>query len=290
MTRRILISFAHPDDETFGLGGLIAHYVAQGVEVHYLCATNGDVGTVSPELLNGYNSIADLRIAELNCAADLLGFKSILLGYKDSGMMGSAENQDPACLWNTWQTDPASVTRRVVETIRRIQPQVVITFNKYGGYGHPDHIAIQQATTQAFTLAADASYVTDGLAPYAAQKLYYTSISTFFIRYGLFMMRMRRQDPRKGGRNGDIDMLAILENVEPTHTRVNVRPYLDLWDKANACHHSQGGGRFFPLAKLLRSINPYQTLTRVYPKPPRDVIDEQDLFSGVREDQQVKTP
>lgn len=70
--RRLLISLAHPDDESFGMGGLIARYVAEGIDVYYICATNGDVGTVSPEMLNGYSSIAELRLAELDCASEIL--------------------------------------------------------------------------------------------------------------------------------------------------------------------------------------------------------------------------
>ncbi|MCA9907518.1 MAG: PIG-L family deacetylase, partial [Anaerolineae bacterium] len=143
--RRMLFSLAHPDDESFGSGGLIAKYVAQGVDAYLICATNGDVGTVKPEYLNGYSSIAELRLAELACAASKLGLKQVFtLGYKDSGMMGSSANQDPACLW---QAPQDQITRQVVETIRQVKPQVVVTFNKYGGYGHPDHIAIQRATT-----------------------------------------------------------------------------------------------------------------------------------------------
>ena len=94
--RRLLISFAHPDDESFGLGGLITLYVAEGVEVYLICATNGDVGTVSPEMLNGYNSIKELRLAELDCASRKLGFSKVFkLNYKDSGMPGSDTTRDP---------------------------------------------------------------------------------------------------------------------------------------------------------------------------------------------------
>lgn len=284
--RRLLLSFAHPDDESFGCGGLIARYVAEGADVFYLCATNGDVGTVSPELLDGYNSVAELRLAELDKASAILGFKKVFkLGYKDSGMMSDTLKDDPACLW---QADHDEVVRRVVEVIRECKPQVVITFNKYGGYGHPDHIKIMRATEEAFYKAGDASYVTDGQQPYAPQKLYYTSIPTMFIRIAVWTMQMQRKDPRKAGRNADIDMQAILENVEAAHTKVDVRAYFDKWDAANACHVSQGGGRSFPLQRVLRIIGGGQTLTRVYPKPTANKIDERDVFAGVRLDEPVQ--
>ncbi|HVO68925.1 MAG TPA: PIG-L family deacetylase, partial [Aggregatilineaceae bacterium] len=100
MTRRMLVCMAHPDDESFGLGALIAKYVAEGVEVSLICTTNGDVGTVQPEFLPGRASISDLRLAELRCATEILGIKEVItLGYRDSGMMGSPDHDHPASSW-----------------------------------------------------------------------------------------------------------------------------------------------------------------------------------------------
>src|SRR5271166_245404 len=100
MTNRLLICYAHPDDESFGLGAFIAKCAAEGVEVFLICTTNGDVGTVSPEKMVGYASIAELRLAELRCASEILGFKEVVtLGYRDSGMMNSADNADPRSSW-----------------------------------------------------------------------------------------------------------------------------------------------------------------------------------------------
>ncbi|PJF22922.1 MAG: GlcNAc-PI de-N-acetylase, partial [Phototrophicales bacterium] len=162
--RRILIAFAHPDDESFGLGGLIAKYVDDGAEVYLICTTNGDAGTIPPEMLNGYNSVAELRLSELQCAAQKLGLKEVFtFGYKDSGMMGAETNNDPQASWYVWQNNPDELIQRVVTVIRQINPQVVITFNRYGGYGHPDHIAIQRATEKAFFLAGDPSYMSGDL-------------------------------------------------------------------------------------------------------------------------------
>lgn len=285
---RLLISYAHPDDESFGLGGLIAAYVDRGVDVYLICATNGDVGTVSPEMLNGYKSIAELRLAELDRAAEILKLKQVYkLGYKDSGMMGSVTCGDSECLWQAPQDE---VARKVVEVMREVQPHVVITFNKYGGYGHPDHIAIQRATTEAFHLAGDPGYDT-GQPPYQPQKLYYSGISARQIRLGITMMRLRGQNPRQLGRNKDIDLVAILDNVEPTHTVVNVRKYYDVWDAASACHKSQLGGApswRLPLS-VRRWLAPTQGFTRVVPSPNGSRVHERDLFEGVRLDESVPT-
>lgn len=279
--RRLLLSLAHPDDESFGSGGLIARYVAEGAEVSYICATNGDVGTIKPEFLQGFNSVAERRLMELDCASAKLGLKHVVkLGYKDSGMMGSETSQDSACLW---QAPQAEVTCRVVEVIRELQPQVVITFNKYGGYGHPDHIAIQRATTEAFFLAGNASYLTSGLFPYTPQKLYYTSVPTNVLRVGIAWLRLQGKDPRKMGVNQDIDLQAVLDNVEPAHAHIDIRNYYTVWDEANACHQSQLGGRSMSIPNWLRKLlAPWQSLTRVHPKPAADRIIEHDLFDGVR--------
>jgi LmbE family N-acetylglucosaminyl deacetylase len=284
-SRRLLISYAHPDDESFGLGGLIARYVAEGVEVYLICATNGERGTVTPERLNGHDSIAALRLSELDCASELLGFKKVFkLGYLDSGMMNSDTCNQPDSFWNCPQTE---VTRRVVEVIREVRPQVVITFNRYGGYGHPDHIAIQRATTMAFSAAGDDSYDT-GQAPYKPQKLYYSSIAVNYLRFGIAMVRLRRQDPRHLGKNKDIDLQAILDNVEPVHTLVNIRNYYEAWEAASNCHASQQGGGGWGLPMSLRKIlSPTQGFTRIFPAPTQNRVDEHDLFAGVTADEPV---
>lgn len=286
-TPRLLISYAHPDDESFGLGGLIAKYVALGVQVDLICATNGDVGTIAPENMRGFATIAEVRLAELDCAAAKLGLHEVVtLGYKDSGMMGAPSNGDPTCLWSAPLDD---VTRRVVEVLRRLRPHVVITFNRYGGYGHPDHIAIQRATTEAFRLSGDPTYET-GQAPYAPQKLYYSNIVKWQLQLGILRTRLQGKDPRRLGRNQDIDLMAIIDHVEPTHAAIDVSPYFEAWDDASQCHTSQLGGGFPRLPMWLRKVLlPWQGFTRIHPAPPANRIDERDLFAGVTVDEAVRS-
>jgi len=279
----MLLTFAHPDDESFGMGGTIAKYVDDGVEVYLLCTTNGDAGTI-PEAMRGqYDTIADLRLAELDCASAKLGFQDVFkLGYKDSGMMGTAANEDPECSWYVWQNNPDELTRQIVTVMRQIRPQVVVTFNEYGGYGHPDHIAVQQATVAALDKVNDATFQTGDLLPYQPQKLYYTHLPTLFIRLGIWSMRLRGKNPRKMGTNNDIDLVEILNHIEPAHTRVNISHYLDAWAEANACHASQGGGRSGIIPQWLRRLlGAKQSFTRIYPRPPHDRVDEDDLFANV---------
>jgi len=285
--RRLLISYAHPDDESFGNGGLIAKYVQEGVDVYLICATDGDVGTIPEDMQGQYDTVRELRLAELDCAAQTLGLKQVFtFGYGDSGMMQNDEKDRPEALWHNWQHKPEEVQRKVVEVIREVQPQVIITFNRYGGYGHPDHIAIQQATTKAFELAGDANYTTPQ-APYQPQKLYYSSIPGAALRVMLFWLKLRGKDVRRMGVNKDIDFQAVVENIEPLHANVDVSNYLEAWDEASACHKSQGGGSTmnrFPMW-LRRLLTGKQGFTRIVPAPQRDTIDEQDLFAGVTLDE-----
>jgi len=286
---RLLIALAHPDDESFGSGGLISKYVAEGVDVYLICATDGDMGTIPEDMKGQFDTVRELRLAELECASKKLGFRQVFTyGYKDSGMMGTESTNDPDCLWYQWNYTPESVTRRVVETIREVRPHVVLTFNRYGGYGHPDHIAIQRATTEAFSLSADAGYVTQGFEPFVPQKLYYSSIPGRLLKLFLFVMKIRGQDVRRMGVNKDIDFQAIIDHIEPVHAVVDIVDYLDAWDEASSCHKSQGGGGGgfigrFPMW-LRRLIAGKQSFTRVYPVPNADRIDEMDLFTNIESD------
>jgi len=282
--RRLLISYAHPDDESFGLGALITKYVNEDVEVYLICATDGDMGTIPEDMQDQYDSVRELRLSELDCAAQKLNLKQVfLLGYKDSGMMGAESTQDPDCLWRSYNDDPQDVTRRVVAVIREVQPHVVVTFNQYGGYGHPDHIAIQRATTTAFRLASKPDYLTDDQQAYQPQKLYYSGIPGLLLRFRLLTLRLQGKDPRRMGVNKDIDLQAIVDHLEPIHTKVPIAPYFDAWDEASACHKSQGGVRTVSrTGKWVRHLLfSRQGFTRVYPEPEHQHVDESDLFAGV---------
>lgn len=284
--QRLLISFAHPDDESFGMGGAIAHYAQQGVEIALICSTNGDVGTVDDNFLDGYNSIADLRLAELRCAADTLGIKDVVtFGYRDSGMMGSTENEHPDCLW---QQDEAIVVGQIVREIRRFRPQVVVTFDPFGGYGHPDHIYMHRATTRAFHEASNPErypeQLEEGLEPYQPAKLYYSSFPRLPLRLQVWLTRLRGQDPRRMGRNADLDLQAALDNTLPPHARINVAQYQEVWDKAAGCHASQANPRETDsvLDRLRRLIFRHQDFTRAYPVPNGHDGMEDDLFTDIK--------
>src|SRR5512147_2596770 len=176
--KSLLLAFPHPDDESFGPGGTIAKYAREGVDVHYVCATRGEVGTVDAELLKPYEHLPEdqrlgaLRGQELRNAADILKLKGLhYLGYRDSGMSGSTDNADPRAFINA---PPDRVVEQLVRIIRSIRPQVIVTFDPFGGYGHPDHIFIHHRTHEAFKAAGDPAQYPEAGEPYQPQKLYWS--------------------------------------------------------------------------------------------------------------------
>lgn len=276
----LLAVLAHPDDETFGAGGTLAYYARRGVKVYLVCATRGEAGEVDERFLRGYQSIAERREHELRCAAGHLGLSEVyFLDYRDSGMPGWPENDHPLAL----AAQPVEkVAIEVSHYIRNLQPQVVITFDPIGGYGHPDHIAIHQATTAAFELAANADHADpQGLPPYQSAKLYYQTIPRKFLRFVVRFLRLIGRDPHQFGRNRDIDLAAIAELDFPTHAIIDYRAVADIRDLASLCHASQGGssltgGLFGPIRRYFASKELYM---RAYPTPNGKV--ERDLFEDV---------
>ena len=150
----LMAVFAHPDDESFGIGGTLARYGADpGVRVVLVCATRGEAGEISNPELASSERLGEVREQELRCACRTLGVEDLFfLDYRDSGMAGTAENEDPRALA---QADFDEAVGKIVAHIRREQPDVVVTFDENGGYGHPDHIAIHHLTKAAFAAAAD---------------------------------------------------------------------------------------------------------------------------------------
>jgi len=239
--RTLLAVLAHPDDESFGMGGTLALYARQGVDVYLVCATRGEAGEVAPEMLEGYASIADRRVAELGCAANILGLKNVyFLNYRDSGMEGSPDNQNPRSLYAAPLDEVAA---RVTHYIRLLRPQVVLTFDPIGGYRHPDHIKIQQAAVRAFEAAGDSQMFPDpdGLPTYQPQKLYFHTMSRRFLRIAVRVLRFFGQDPAHWGRNKDIDLTAVAVQDFPVHAEIDYGAVAKVRLEAAACHASQGG-------------------------------------------------
>ena len=165
---RLMAVLAHPDDESLGVGGTLAKYAADGVDVFLVTATRGERGRFrghrpGDEQHPGPQALGSIREGELRAAASVLGVREVsLLDYQDQQLD---------------RADPRDVIRRIATHLRKSRPDVVLTFGPDGAYGHPDHIAISQFTTAAIVAAADATFVTesdDAPAPsHSVAKLYY---------------------------------------------------------------------------------------------------------------------
>ncbi|WP_369055925.1 N-acetyl-1-D-myo-inositol-2-amino-2-deoxy-alpha-D-glucopyranoside deacetylase [Kineococcus terrestris] len=183
--RRVLFVHAHPDDESIGNGLTIARYAAAGAGVTLLTATRGERGEVIPAELAGLgpDELAEHRTHELAAAAEALGVDDHRFltrpdgsGYRDSGMVwlapgvaGAAEDADPRALA---VADLEEVAERVAEVVREVRPQVVVTYEPGGGYGHPDHVRVAEAVRRALVLAAGDRH--DGSVPWQVAKVYET--------------------------------------------------------------------------------------------------------------------
>ncbi|MEW5992074.1 MAG: PIG-L family deacetylase [Chloroflexota bacterium] len=184
---------AHPDDETIGTGGLMARAVRDGRRVVLVTCTRGEQGEiVVPEMdtPDNHRRLGELRATELEAAMAELGVTEWdNLGYRDSDMMGRPGNLDPRCFW---QADLDEAAGRLVWLIRRHRPDVMTTYNDYGGYGHPDHIRTHDVAVRAFARAGDPAWyprqlapehggagpaeADGGLAPWSPSKLYEQAI------------------------------------------------------------------------------------------------------------------
>ena len=279
--KKVLSVLAHPDDESFGMGGTLALYAERGAEVHLICATRGEVGEVAPDFLEDYASIGELREAELQCAAGHLGLKHVhFLGYRDSGMPGSPENAHPRALT---AAPLEEVTKKIRVYIQEFRPHLVLTFDPIGGYRHPDHVIIHQAATRAFQLFREA-HQPDQNPSYRPQGLYYHTISKRYLRFAVRFLRLLGRDPSRWGKNEDIDLTALAAEEFPVHARVDYGQVAERKKAAAVCHASQSGssligGIFAWLSRLFIQQN-QDLFMQAYPAPAKNSIKE-DLFWGI---------
>jgi LmbE family N-acetylglucosaminyl deacetylase len=283
--QKTLVFFgAHPDDESFGVGSTLAQYAASGVRVYYVCFTGGESGTVDPEYLKGYSTIKQLRLAEMKCAAKVLGLAGVFdLGYRDSGMRGSEDNKLPDALA---MAPIEEVTGRIVKIIREIKPDVVITHDAGGGYGHPDHIATHNATVKAFYAASDPEQYPEAGPTFQPRKLYFGVRTGKLLKIMVKLMPLFGQDPHHFGRNGDVDLTKTTRAENPIHAVIRLKKQsIELRNKAANCHASQSSGRSRPgpyriLQMIEKLLGPRDYFMRDYPSPISE-RKEKDLFEGV---------
>ncbi len=283
MNRKRTLCFigAHPDDETSGLGSTLAYYATVGVNVYYVCATRGEAGMNNLNQLHGFKSLGELRSEELNCAANILGLAGVVhLGYRDSGMSGTNDNKHPEAL----AVAPIDeVSERIVKVIRSLKPDVVVTHDPIGGYGHPDHVAIHNATVKAFEIVADSTKYPEAGPAFQPQKLYFHVFPRKLLKVTVKLMPFFGQDPRHFGQNKDVDLASLAEVDFPIHAVIRpTKAAVRIRNEAMLCYASQMGSgppRRNLLFLIRRFLGQRDSFMRAY--PPVKEGQEHDLFENM---------
>lgn len=284
VNKKLVYFGAHPDDESFGIGSTLAQYSSAGVRTFYVCSTGGELGTVEDKYLKGYDSIKELRYHEMECAGKVLGLERIFhLGFRDSGMQGSESNKHPKSLA---MADIDEVTKRMVKIIREIQPDVVVTHDDSGSYGHPDHIATSKGAEKAFFAAGDSEQYPEAGEAFQPKKLYFSIRPRRYMKTIIRLMPLFGQDPHHFGRNRDVDLTKMTGNDYPVHAVIkHSKKAVETRSQAMACHESQTSGvqRVWPfkVMELLGSLRGSKDyFVRLYPTPDNK-RKEKDLFHGI---------
>jgi LmbE family N-acetylglucosaminyl deacetylase len=281
--KKLLVIFAHPDDESFGpAAGTLAKVAAQGGRVHYICATRGEAGECDPADIAGHPDLAHARTAELFEAAHTMGFAGVyFLGYLDSGMEGSPANANPRSLFSAPLEE---VAQRLASYIRHLKPDAVITHDQYGWYGHPDHIKCYRATLRAYEIlyGVKVGAKTRHISTKAnIPALFVASFPKWPVKLAARFLSMTGRDPRKRGQNGDIDLVEIASWNVPTTTKIEVGDYLAIKQRAIACHRSQRPltNTSNPISRaFLRRIEQQETLCKLYPLSTKRAQLEEHIF------------
>jgi len=287
--RRLLLVHAHPDDECIATGATMAKYVADGAHVTLVTCTLGEEGEILvPELVHlaadKDDALGEHRIGELDDAMKALGVTDHrFLGgpgrWRDSGMMGEPTNDRADAFW---QADLDIAVGELVRVIREVRPQVVITYNEVGGYGHPDHIQAHRVTMAAVDAASDPGRYSASGDAWTVPKLYFTAIPVSFLRMGWEALKEMGEEAPFGVT--DPTDLSFGDPDELVTTRIDARDYLDAKMDAMRAHKTQieVDGPFFALSNNVgqRAFG-YEHFRLVHGTPPPAGTLEEDLFAGV---------
>jgi mycothiol conjugate amidase Mca len=296
-THSLLTVHAHPDDETISTGGVMARYSRAGERVTLVTCTGGEHGEiVVPEMDTPQNHarLHEIRAEELARALAKLGpIQQRWLGYVDSGMMGTPQNDGADSFW---KADLDEAAGRLVRIVREVRPQVIVGYNDFGGYGHPDHIRAAQVAKLAFERAGDASWypeqLAEGLATWQPLKLYETVMDITRRTEMADLMRERgvrswlTGDPdetpeQSAGREAHIARMVAAAG--PKTTQVDVSAVMDAKFEALRQHVTQIAPDNFFLVFTpdeWRTFAPTEDFTlRVSQLGVR--IPEADLFAGL---------
>lgn len=290
--RRLLLVHAHPDDETIGSGATMAKYVASGAQVTLVTCTLGEEGEILiPELshlaADQSDELGKHRITELAAAMAELGVTDWqLLGgpgaYRDSGMVGTPPNDRADCFW---RSDVLEAAKHLVKIIRQKRPQVLVTYDDFGGYGHPDHIQAHRVATYARDLAAAPSFAPELGSPWHIEKVYWTAFPVSVMRAGIEMLKAAGEDT--GFAAQDPDEIPFACPDEFVTTAIDGAEFSDQKLRALRAHATQISTEegFFALSNNLGSqvmgTEYYRLVAGEIAGPFDQIGREQDLFNGI---------
>ncbi|MFD3539451.1 N-acetyl-1-D-myo-inositol-2-amino-2-deoxy-alpha-D-glucopyranoside deacetylase [Streptomyces sp. NPDC058662] len=289
--RRLLLVHAHPDDESINNGVTMAKYAAEGAHVTLVTCTLGEEGEVIPAALahlaaDRDDSLGAYRVGELAAAMAQLGVTDHrFLGgrgrYRDSGMMGLPQNDRPEAFWAA-EVDEAAAY--LVEVIREVRPQVLVTYDPDGGYGHPDHIQAHRVAMRAAELSAEGAYRRDLGAPHAVAKIYWNRVPRSVVDEGFDALRAAGGKPPFPGLASPEDVPGVVADERIT-AEIEAERFVPAKAAAMRAHATQIAvdGPFFALSNDLAQplfAREYYELVEGRPGAPAGER-EHDLFAGV---------
>lgn len=268
--------FAHPDDEG-AIGGTLAHYANNGDEVILICTTRGEVGQISDPSLATRETIGEVRQKELETACEMLGIQHLeFLDYRDSGMDGTEENNDPRAFI---QADPSEAIDKIISQINHYQPDIVVTFEPFGWYGHPDHQITSTWVTQAFNT------MTNGADAHKPKALFYAVIPFSKFRGMIEQAIADGLIPEEGFGVEIPEEQQLATEAQVTHI-LDIGDYFDTKLDAQQAHRTQFG-EDSPFNKIprdmMRQTSGEEYFIQVYPDPDANLRDNPhpDLFTNL---------
>ncbi|MCX4805541.1 N-acetyl-1-D-myo-inositol-2-amino-2-deoxy-alpha-D-glucopyranoside deacetylase [Streptomyces sp. NPDC058682] len=290
--RRLLFVHAHPDDESINNGVTMAKYAAEGAHVALVTCTLGEEGEVIPPGLahlaaDRDDALGEHRIGELAAAMAELGVHDHrFLGgpgrFRDSGMMGAPQNHRPEAFW---AADVDGAAAYLVEVIRELRPQVLVTYDPDGGYGHPDHIQAHRVAMRAAELAAETAYRRDLGAPHAVGKIYWNRVPRSVVEEGFARLRAAGGEMPFPAVGSPADVPGVVADERIT-TEIDAKDaFVAAKAAAMRAHATQIAvdGHFFALSNDLAQplfTREYYELVEGRPGAPAGER-EHDLFAGV---------